>query len=149
MLWVWLDPSPEGAALAAASPLPITSGMIKKMSGTAAGAQPGALEGGAPTPTSTSAMATTTATATATPAGPSVQAQGKRAAPFTPGWYFRDLPYSYDVLVENLLDPAHLPFSHHGLSPALSRWVGRGRDGCGWWAGEGVLSASNSVAMLC
>ncbi|KAK9829397.1 hypothetical protein WJX72_005578 [[Myrmecia] bisecta] len=28
--------------------------------------------------------------------------------------YLRDLPYSYDVLVENLVDPSHLPISHHG-----------------------------------
>lgn len=39
-------------------------------------------------------------------------------------WYMRDLPYSYDILVENLTDPAHLPFSHHKLSPALKRESG-------------------------
>ena len=31
-------------------------------------------------------------------------------------WYVRDLPYSWDFLVENLMDgPAHLPFAHHSL----------------------------------
>ncbi|KAK9842714.1 hypothetical protein WJX74_001171 [Apatococcus lobatus] len=30
-------------------------------------------------------------------------------------WYQRDVPYSWDTLIENLLDPAHLPFSHHGV----------------------------------
>ncbi|KAG5181668.1 hypothetical protein JKP88DRAFT_263497 [Tribonema minus] len=30
-------------------------------------------------------------------------------------WYMRDLPYSYDVLIENLGDPAHLPFAHNKL----------------------------------
>eukprot|EP00611_Tribonema_gayanum_P013115 TRINITY_DN2389_c1_g1_i4.p1 TRINITY_DN2389_c1_g1~~TRINITY_DN2389_c1_g1_i4.p1 ORF type:complete len:577 (-),score=158.80 TRINITY_DN2389_c1_g1_i4:654-2156(-) len=30
-------------------------------------------------------------------------------------WYVRDQPYSYDVLIENLGDPAHLPFAHHGV----------------------------------
>lgn len=29
--------------------------------------------------------------------------------------YFRDLPYSWSTLVENLVDPSHLNFSHHGV----------------------------------
>ncbi|GAB4823561.1 hypothetical protein N2152v2_010607 [Parachlorella kessleri] len=29
--------------------------------------------------------------------------------------YTRDLPYSYVALVENLVDPAHLPWAHHGV----------------------------------
>jgi phenylpropionate dioxygenase-like ring-hydroxylating dioxygenase large terminal subunit len=36
-------------------------------------------------------------------------------------WFMRDLPYGIDVLVENLVDPSHLPFSHHKLFPALNR----------------------------
>jgi len=28
--------------------------------------------------------------------------------------YFRDLPYDFQTLVENVVDPAHVPFSHHG-----------------------------------
>jgi len=27
----------------------------------------------------------------------------------------RDMPYGYDGLIENLLDPSHVPFAHHGL----------------------------------
>ena len=27
--------------------------------------------------------------------------------------FFRDLPYDYQTLVENVIDPAHVPFSHH------------------------------------
>lgn len=27
----------------------------------------------------------------------------------------RDLPYSYEVLIENLMDPAHVPFAHHRI----------------------------------
>jgi phenylpropionate dioxygenase-like ring-hydroxylating dioxygenase large terminal subunit len=27
----------------------------------------------------------------------------------------RDLPYSYDFLVENLIDPSHVNFSHNGV----------------------------------
>ena len=27
----------------------------------------------------------------------------------------RDLPYGHDVLFENLLDPAHVPWAHHGV----------------------------------
>ena len=29
--------------------------------------------------------------------------------------YMRDLPYSYDFLVENLIDPAHVNFAHNGI----------------------------------
>jgi len=37
------------------------------------------------------------------------------------GWYVRDLPYSHDFLLENVLDPSHLPVSHHGLMGLLNR----------------------------
>ena len=29
--------------------------------------------------------------------------------------FMRDVPYGFEVLAENLLDPAHLPFAHHGV----------------------------------
>jgi len=29
--------------------------------------------------------------------------------------YTRDLPYSYDTLLENIVDPSHVPWAHHGL----------------------------------
>mmetsp|Transcript_28498 Transcript_28498/g.41613 ORF Transcript_28498/g.41613 Transcript_28498/m.41613 type:complete len:458 (+) Transcript_28498:166-1539(+) len=29
--------------------------------------------------------------------------------------YTRDVPYGWDSLVENLIDPAHVPFAHHGM----------------------------------
>jgi pheophorbide a oxygenase len=32
-----------------------------------------------------------------------------------PKTYTRDLPYGWDALVENLIDPAHVPFAHHGM----------------------------------
>ncbi|KAG7338925.1 ring-hydroxylating dioxygenase, large terminal subunit [Nitzschia inconspicua] len=32
-----------------------------------------------------------------------------------PSTYTRDLPYGWDTLVENLIDPSHVPFAHHGL----------------------------------
>ena len=32
------------------------------------------------------------------------------------GWYVRDTFYPYEILCENLIDPAHLPVSHHGLA---------------------------------
>ena len=35
--------------------------------------------------------------------------------------YIRTLPYDYEILVENLLDPAHFPFSHHGANPYVKR----------------------------
>ncbi|KAK8954888.1 hypothetical protein KSP39_PZI002280 [Platanthera zijinensis] len=39
----------------------------------------------------------------------------------------RDIPYGYDVLIENLMDPAHVPYAHHKImrirkgSPLLTR----------------------------
>ena len=33
----------------------------------------------------------------------------------------RILPYDYEILVENLVDPAHFPFAHHGSYPYLKR----------------------------
>ena len=32
----------------------------------------------------------------------------------------RDLPYSFDYLVENFMDPAHIPFAHHKLQSVRS-----------------------------
>ena len=29
--------------------------------------------------------------------------------------YMRELPYGFDVLLENLVDPSHVPFAHHGV----------------------------------
>ena len=34
----------------------------------------------------------------------------------------RELPYGHDVLIENLLDPAHVPFAHHGVSGGGDRY---------------------------
>ncbi|KAJ1450543.1 hypothetical protein M885DRAFT_488578 [Pelagophyceae sp. CCMP2097] len=30
-------------------------------------------------------------------------------------YFVRELPYSFDFLIENFMDPAHIPFAHHGL----------------------------------
>ncbi|KAJ6694608.1 IRON-SULFUR DOMAIN CONTAINING PROTEIN [Salix koriyanagi] len=43
----------------------------------------------------------------------------------------RDLPYGYDVLIENLLDPAHLPYAHYGLLTAPKLQVKSDREGGG------------------
>ncbi|HAC64994.1 MAG TPA: pheophorbide a oxygenase, partial [Cyanothece sp. UBA12306] len=29
--------------------------------------------------------------------------------------YVRDLPYDWQTLVENVADPSHVPFTHHGV----------------------------------
>ena len=34
--------------------------------------------------------------------------------------FSRDLPYSFDFMVENFMDPAHIPFAHHGLQGVRS-----------------------------
>ena len=33
-----------------------------------------------------------------------------------PVWTFRDLPYGWDIFMENVADAAHVPVSHHGLN---------------------------------
>ncbi|KAF9686504.1 hypothetical protein SADUNF_Sadunf03G0165500 [Salix dunnii] len=43
----------------------------------------------------------------------------------------RDFPYGYDVLIENELDPAHLPYAHYGLANALKPQVKSDREGGG------------------
>ena len=30
-------------------------------------------------------------------------------------WYVRDLKYDWDTFIENILDPTHVPFAHHGI----------------------------------
>lgn len=30
-------------------------------------------------------------------------------------WYSRDLPYGWDIFMENVLDPSHVPVAHHGI----------------------------------
>ncbi|KAK1582319.1 hypothetical protein Q3G72_013958 [Acer saccharum] len=34
---------------------------------------------------------------------------------FSKVWINRDIPYGYEVLVENLLDPSHIPYAHYGI----------------------------------
>ncbi len=41
------------------------------------------------------------------------------------GWgevsFMEELPYDYSILLENLMDPAHLPISHDGSSSAMRK----------------------------
>lgn len=37
-------------------------------------------------------------------------------------FFFRDMPYSWDVLVENLCDPSHIPFAHHDMMRTADRY---------------------------
>ncbi|CAI0557921.1 unnamed protein product [Linum tenue] len=41
----------------------------------------------------------------------------------------RDIAYGYDVLVENLMDPAHVPYAHYGLMQTRKPDVKRDREG--------------------
>ena len=36
-------------------------------------------------------------------------------------FFFRDMEYSWDILVENLCDPAHVPFAHHSYMRGADR----------------------------
>ncbi|KAL3936791.1 MAG: hypothetical protein SGBAC_007964 [Bacillariaceae sp.] len=47
---------------------------------------------------------------------PDAQPEGiLKGLPEDPPTYTRDLPYGWDTLVENLIDPSHVPFAHHGM----------------------------------
>lgn len=35
----------------------------------------------------------------------------------------RDLEYGWDTLIENVVDPAHVPFAHHGVQAQRSMAV--------------------------
>ncbi|CAL4936568.1 unnamed protein product [Urochloa decumbens] len=39
----------------------------------------------------------------------------------------RDLPYGYDILLENLLDPAHVPYAHKGVMHGIGQKEDPGR----------------------
>ncbi|KDP42102.1 hypothetical protein JCGZ_01890 [Jatropha curcas] len=41
----------------------------------------------------------------------------------------RDLPYGYDVLIENLMDPAHLNYAHYGIIPVRENEEKADREG--------------------
>ncbi|CAN6476346.1 unnamed protein product [Victoria cruziana] len=47
----------------------------------------------------------------------------------------RDIPYGYEVLIENLMDPAHVPYAHYGIMRTATRkppgFVQRDREGGG------------------
>eukprot|EP00882_Tetradesmus_deserticola_P029936 GHRQ01033572.1.p1 GENE.GHRQ01033572.1~~GHRQ01033572.1.p1 ORF type:complete len:304 (+),score=124.47 GHRQ01033572.1:348-1259(+) len=36
-------------------------------------------------------------------------------------WFARDLEYGFDTMMENLFDPSHIPFAHHGIMGSASR----------------------------
>lgn len=36
-------------------------------------------------------------------------------------FFVRDMPYSWEILVENLCDPAHIPFAHHSMMKEADR----------------------------
>lgn len=44
-------------------------------------------------------------------------------APRQGAWVARDLEYGYDTLIENVVDPAHVPFAHHGVQAKRSQAV--------------------------
>ncbi|CAN1853808.1 Protochlorophyllide-dependent translocon component 52, chloroplastic [Linum perenne] len=48
---------------------------------------------------------------------------------FTTVYGNRDLPYGYDVMVENLMDPAHITYAHYGMLNAQAQEVKRDREG--------------------
>ncbi|MBA0786191.1 hypothetical protein Gotri_027614, partial [Gossypium trilobum] len=41
----------------------------------------------------------------------------------------RDIPYGYEVLVENLMDPAHVPYAHYGIMRTRTPTVKVDREG--------------------
>uniref|UniRef100_A0A0E0P2T2 Rieske domain-containing protein n=1 Tax=Oryza rufipogon TaxID=4529 RepID=A0A0E0P2T2_ORYRU len=57
----------------------------------------------------------------------------------------RDLPYGYDVLVENLMDPAHVPYAHKGRRAAQDGDRGNQRRGVPVNARQGLLQVRRAV----
>uniref|UniRef100_A0A0D6R5K1 Rieske domain-containing protein n=1 Tax=Araucaria cunninghamii TaxID=56994 RepID=A0A0D6R5K1_ARACU len=41
----------------------------------------------------------------------------------------RDIPYGYEILIENLMDPSHVPYAHHRLASNSSFWKSPRRGG--------------------
>ncbi|CAN1853825.1 Protochlorophyllide-dependent translocon component 52, chloroplastic [Linum perenne] len=50
---------------------------------------------------------------------------------FTAVYGNRDLPYGYEVLLENLMDPSHLPYAHYGLLNSQPPELKRDKEGGG------------------
>ena len=47
---------------------------------------------------------------------PAVSSGLDNCTPFDIATTIRDLPYGYDTLLENIVDPSHVPFAHHGIN---------------------------------
>ncbi|CAK7339115.1 unnamed protein product [Dovyalis caffra] len=43
----------------------------------------------------------------------------------------RDIPYGYEILIENLMDPAHIPYAHYGIMKTRPPKVKADREGGG------------------
>lgn len=48
---------------------------------------------------------------------------------FTFQVYNRDIPYGYEILTENLMDPAHVPYAHYGIMRMPQPSVKQDREG--------------------
>nr|GEU51583.1 protochlorophyllide-dependent translocon component 52, chloroplastic-like [Tanacetum cinerariifolium] len=48
---------------------------------------------------------------------------------FTCQMFNRDIPYGYEILIENLMDPAHVPYAHYGLMRTPQPSVKQDREG--------------------
>jgi phenylpropionate dioxygenase-like ring-hydroxylating dioxygenase large terminal subunit len=44
------------------------------------------------------------------------EVEGEEVVPLQGRWFVRDLPYAWDFFAENVLDPAHVDFAHHGIA---------------------------------
>ena len=95
LLWVWMECAPGAEAHAAHSPV----------------ALPTELRGGG---------GSTTSGSTSSATGKGTASEGVLLG----DWMMRDLPISWEYLVENLLDPSHIHYAHHGVIG--TRGKGRG-----------------------
>ncbi|XP_071718836.1 protochlorophyllide-dependent translocon component 52, chloroplastic [Rutidosis leptorrhynchoides] len=48
---------------------------------------------------------------------------------FTHQMFNRDIPYGYEILIENLMDPSHVPYAHYGMMRVPQPSVKRDREG--------------------
>jgi phenylpropionate dioxygenase-like ring-hydroxylating dioxygenase large terminal subunit len=55
------------------------------------------------------------AAATPPPLLPALLPENAAKWKFLFSWFQREVPYSFHTLLENVTDPAHVSFSHHGV----------------------------------
>ncbi|GAX76051.1 hypothetical protein CEUSTIGMA_g3494.t1 [Chlamydomonas eustigma] len=70
-------------------------------------------------------MGEAAAAAKPSPGVPELEEAAKNVWYQRTGWFVRDLPLRFDTAMENILDPSHVPFAHHGVQGNRKKVVHR------------------------